>query len=186
MAVDFDQAAIAIAFLLEALGADRADPNLKDTPNRVARMYQEFLDADPGNYATLFESEAIDQLVVVSDMRVYSLCAHHLLPFWCDVSIGYLAHNQVIGLSKLARIAHMHARRLQTQEHLVEQIASTVATILEHDDVAVLARGHHTCMEMRGVRTAGLMTSSAMRGAFRENATTRGEFLHLVTTGNGR
>lgn len=112
-------------------------------------------------------------------MRVWSLCEHHLLPFWCDVSIGYIARKRIVGLSKFARIAHDAAHRLQVQERLVEQIANRVASVSGSPDVAVLARGEHLCMSMRGVRTKGLATSSALRGAFKRPAL-RAEFLGLA------
>jgi GTP cyclohydrolase I len=142
-------------------------------------MWHEFIDYDPGKLDTCFETTKADQLVVVSGMRVWSFCEHHLLPFWCDVSCGYTTDQNIIGLSKFARIAHKHAHSLQVQERLVEQMADDIQAMTKSENVGVVARGVHTCMVMRGIRTEGTMTSSAMRGAFRHNASMREEFLSL-------
>jgi GTP cyclohydrolase I len=166
--------------LLAEIDADPERSGLQDTPARWARMWLEFIDC-PATPDTCFESVRTDQMVVVSGMRVWSMCEHHLLPFWCDVTVGYIARAHILGLSKFARIAHRHARRLQVQERLVDGIAEDVVNATRSDDVAVIARGEHLCMTMRGVRTPALMTSSAMRGVFRTDATARAEFLTLST-----
>lgn len=166
--------------LLIALGEDPAREGLRDTPKRVARFWRDFIAYDPGKVATTFEAVQADQLVVVSGMRVYSLCEHHLLPFWCDVSVGYIAGDKVLGLSKFARIAHKHAHRLQLQERLVSGIAADLTALLGHENVAVIAHGEHMCMIMRGIKTPARMVSSAMSGAFRQDDTLRAEFLSLV------
>ena len=138
-----------------------------------------FIDYDAGSLNTTFEAVAVDQLVVLSGIRVYSLCEHHLLPFWCDVSIGYLTADRVLGASKFARIAHDCAHRLQLQERLVDDIANAVQLEVATDDLAVLARGTHLCMLMRGIRTPATMTTSVMRGAFREDPAMRAELLRI-------
>ncbi len=166
--------------LLQAIGEDPEREGIKDTPRRFADWWKEFIDYQPGSLDTCFESITTDQMVTVSGMRVWSLCEHHLLPFWCDVSIGYIAGEQVLGLSKFARIAHKYAHTLQLQERLCHQIADEITRIVGTEDVAVLARGRHLCMEMRGVRTPGLMSSSVMRGLFRDKNEARMEFLQLV------
>ena len=168
--------------VLVAIGEDPARPGLVDTPRRWANMWREFVEYDPGKMETTFEAVQTDQLVVVSGMRVWSLCEHHLLPFWADVSIGYIARDRVLGLSKFGRIAHFYDHRLQLQEQLVGQIADEVERVTGSPDVAVLARGEHLCMSMRGVRTPALMTSSVLRGLFRSDASARSEFLRLATT----
>ena len=165
--------------LLETLGYDVRVPGVKDTPRRFARMWQEFIDYEPGNDDTTFESVETDQMVVVTGMRVWSMCEHHLLPFWCDVSVGYLTGDKVLGLSKFARIAHAAAHRLQLQERLVTDIADRVQAVTECKDVAVLAKGEHLCMTMRGVRTPAKMVSSVQRGDFLTNPSAREEFLRL-------
>jgi GTP cyclohydrolase I len=169
--------------LLHAIGEDPDRPGLLDTPRRFADMWREFIEYRPGSIDTTFESVATDQLVVVSGMRVWSLCEHHLLPFWCDVSVGYLTGPQVLGLSKFARIAHQVAHRLQLQEQLSQQVADALIEATGTDDVAVLATGEHLCMTMRGIKTPARMTSSVMRGRFRESVALRDEFLKLSATG---
>lgn len=166
--------------LLTAIGEDPEREGLQETPRRFANMWREFIEYNPGTLDTCFESVSTDQMVVVSGMRVWSLCEHHMLPFWCDISIGYIARDRVLGLSKFARIAHKHAHRLQLQERLCHQIADEVTEITRTEDVAVLAQGEHLCMSMRGIRTQGLMTSSVTRGIFREDSRTRMEFLQIV------
>jgi GTP cyclohydrolase I len=111
---------------------------------------------------------------------VASLCEHHLLPFWCDVSIGYIPDEKVLGLSKFARIAHQFAHRLQLQEQLGQQIANEITRITGTMNVAVVLKGEHLCMTARGIRTPGRMTSSVMRGVFRTESETRMEFLRLI------
>ena len=164
--------------LLDLVDPDPSRPDLIDTPRRFANFWLEFL-AGPGGTMTSFQSVKADQMVVVSGMRVWSMCEHHLLPFWCDISVGYITKDRVLGLSKFARIAHTVAGRPQVQERIVEEIAQAVVEAAGSEDVAVLARGEHLCMTMRGVKTPALMTSSAMRGAFRDSASVRGEFLAL-------
>lgn len=166
--------------LLAAIGEDPEREGLRDTPRRWAKSWAEFMDYDPGKVDTCFEAVKADQMVVVSGVRVWSLCEHHLLPFWCDVAVGYTTDQAVIGLSKVARLAHKHAHRLQVQERLVEGIADDVQAQTGSENVAVLAQGVHTCMVMRGIKTPGTMTSSAMRGSFRHNDAARAEFLRLA------
>lgn len=166
--------------LLKAIGEDPTRAGLQETPRRFADWWREFIDYAPGTTDTCFESVTSDQLVTVSGMRVWSLCEHHLLPFWCDVSIGYITNEKVLGLSKFARIAHQFAHGLQLQEQLSMQIADEVCRILESEDVAVFITGEHLCMSMRGIRTPGRMTSSVMRGKFRAQHETRMEFLRMI------
>lgn len=165
--------------LLELLGEDIKRPGLVDTPARFARMWDEFINYDPGTTDTVFEGVTADQMVVVSGMPVWSMCEHHLLPMRMTVSIGIIARDKVLGLSKYARIAHKHAHRLQIQEKYVHDVADEVQELLGSQDVAVVASGVHLCMEMRGIRTHGLMTSSVMRGAFQNEGPARAEFLAL-------
>jgi GTP cyclohydrolase I len=119
-------------------------------------------------------------MVCVSGLRVSSLCEHHLLPFWCDVSIGYIPDEKVLGLSKFARIAHQFAHQLQLQEQLGQQIADEISRITGTENVAVLLKGEHLCMMVRGIRTPGIMTSSVMRGVFRTQSEMRMEFLRMI------
>jgi GTP cyclohydrolase I len=168
--------------LLVEIGEDPTREGLRETPDRFARYWQEFINYEAGKLETTFDSVSIDQMVIVTGMRVWSLCEHHLLPFWCDVSVGYIAQKEVIGLSKIPRICHKHAHKLQLQERLVSDIATDISDISKTDSVAVIARGVHTCMAMRGIKSDGTMVSSVMRGRFKESHETRMEFLQLSST----
>lgn len=177
---------VGIALLL-AIGEDPTRAGLVDTPARFARQWAEFVDFDPGRTTTAFAVKGgCDEMVVVSGMRLYSICEHHLLPFWCDVSVGYIPATkdgvtvQVLGLSKFARIAHKHARRLQIQETLVNGIAQELLAVTGSLDVAVIGRGEHSCMSTRGIKTRAVMTTSVVRGRFKDDAQTRSEFLSLA------
>jgi GTP cyclohydrolase I len=171
--------------VLLAIGEDPDREGLADTPRRWAGWWREFIEHDPGKVDTTFESVEADQMVVVSGIRVWSLCEHHLLPFWCDVAIGYVATGKVLGLSKFARIAHKFAHRLQIQERLTQQVADEVSRLTGSPDVAVIAKGEHLCLSARGARTPALMTSSVMRGAFRDQPAARSEFLQIAGIGLG-
>ena len=148
--------------LLLAIGEDPTRDGLKMTPNRFARWWKEFIDYDPGGIETTFafESFRTDQMVVCAGVPVFSLCEHHLLPFKCEISMAYIASEHVLGLSKFARIAHKYSHRLQVQERLVHQIADEITAITDARDVAVLARGEHLCMQMRGIKSDRLMSTS--------------------------
>ncbi|GAC1374880.1 MAG: GTP cyclohydrolase I FolE [Ktedonobacteraceae bacterium] len=166
--------------LLVALGEDPDREGLIDTPRRWADWWREFIEYDPGKTDTTFSAVSTDQIVCVSGMRVFSLCEHHLLPMWCDVSIGYIPDNKVLGLSKFARIAHQFAHELQIQERLGQEIADEVGRITGSASVAVMLKGEHLCMGARGIRTPGLMTSSVMRGSFRTDRDLRMEFMQMI------
>jgi GTP cyclohydrolase I len=170
--------------LLKTIGEDPDREGIRETPKRVAKMWKEFIKYEPGTTDTAFKQLETDQMVVVSGMKVWSMCEHHLLPFWCDISIGYIAKGKVLGLSKFGRIAHKHAHKLQIQERLVEQIAQEIRETTGSEDVAVIATGEHLCMTMRGVKTPARMTSSSVHGSFRNDPAARQEFLSLVRTAN--
>lgn len=165
--------------LLVAIGEDPDREGVRDTPKRFANYWREFIEYQPGKIDTAFESATSGQLVVVSGMRVWSVCEHHLLPFWCDVSVGYVAGGKVLGLSKFARIAHMFAHRPQIQERLVSQIGEKVEQLTGSPDVAVVAKGVHTCMTMRGIKTHGTMSSFFYGGEFRDKPELVNQFLML-------
>lgn len=176
----------AIETLLVAIGEDPNREGLRDTPRRVAAFWKEFIEFDPGKCDTIFqESRSVDQMVVVSGIRVWSLCEHHLLPFWMDVSIGYIAATRVLGLSKFARIAQKHAHRLQIQERYVHDVASEIKQLITSNNVAVLAEGEHLCLTARGARSGHLMSSSAIFGAFRQEGPAREEFMLLASRREG-
>lgn len=167
--------------LLEALGEDPDREGLIETPRRIANFWRDFIEYDAGKLDTTFAAVKHNQMVAVTGMRVWSMCEHHMLPFWCDVSIAYIADDKVLGLSKFARIAHKHAHKLTLQEQLVSDIANDLKEILGTDDIAVMAKGEHLCMTMRGIRTPHRMISSALSGKFHK-AEQRMEFLRLVDT----
>lgn len=179
MAVDLQAVEQATRDLLVAIGEDPTRDGLADTPARVSRWWSEFIDHHPGKTDTTFQVEHVDQLVVVSGLRVWSLCEHHLLPFWADVAVGYLAADRVLGLSKFARIANQAAHRLGVQERLVANIADEVERVAATQSVAVTATGEHLCMTMRGVKIPGKMTTSIVRGRLREDDKMRDEWLRL-------
>ncbi|MEU9379810.1 GTP cyclohydrolase I [Streptomyces sp. NPDC048279] len=166
--------------LLKEIGEDPDRDGLRDTPARFARWWREFINYEPGSVGTLFESVGTRQLVIVSDIQVWSLCEHHLLPFNCSVTIAYRPTDRLLGLSKFARIAHRHAHKLQVQERLVSEIAEAVTALSGTEDVAVIAKGEHLCMTMRGIKAAAQMTSTAYRGAFGEDAGLRSEMFSLL------
>lgn len=180
MSVDFEKLKQLGRELLVAIGEDPNRDGLKDTPERYAKWWREFMDYEPGKIETAFSLEQNDEMISVTGMEVWSLCEHHLLPFKATISIGYIPSEKVLGLSKFARIAHKHAHRPQVQERLVQDIADEVIKITASSNVAVVADGEHSCMTMRGIRTSGSMRTSVMRGVFRDNDSTRSEFLSLI------
>ncbi len=173
------------AKIIEAIGEDVNREGLRDTPKRAAKAFK-FL--NNGYEKTLDEvlNDAIFQadtedMVIVKDIELYSLCEHHLLPFIGKCHIGYLPQGKVLGLSKLARIVDMYGRRLQIQEQLTRQIATAVETAIGARGVAVVIEAKHLCMMMRGVeKQNSVMTTSVMTGIFREEISTRSEFLNLI------
>ena len=171
--------------MLALLGENPDRDGLQNTPSRVARSWA-FLTSgyaiDPKEVVgdALFEAE-YDEMVVVRDVEVYSLCEHHLLPFFGRVHIAYLPSDKIVGLSKLARLAEVYARRLQVQERLTTEIATAINDILEPRGVGVVMEARHLCMMMRGVEKQNSMAmTSCMLGRFRDDARTRGEFLSLI------
>lgn len=179
-AFDYDRVRTVCYDLLRAIGEDPDREALRETPRRFADWWREFIEYDPGRYDTTFEAISSDQMVVVSGLRVHSLCEHHLLPFWCDVAVGYIARERVLGLSKFARLAQAVAHRLQIQERMVNEIADEIEAVTGSDDVAVTASGEHLCMGMRGIRMGGRITASAVRGVFKDKPAARAEFFSLI------
>jgi GTP cyclohydrolase I len=179
----------AVRQLLLAIGEDPTRQGLRETPDRVARMYTELLDGywvDPVALVNdaVFE-ETYDEMVIVRDIEFYSLCEHHLLPFLGRAHVAYFPRGKVIGLSKVPRIVDMFARRLQVQERMTRQIAEFIDNLLNPYGVAVVVEGLHLCATMRGVKKHDArMTTSAMFGAFRKNIATRQEFLENISRGS--
>jgi GTP cyclohydrolase IA len=184
--VDQERAAAAVRELLIAVGEDPDRPGLQETPARVARAYAETfagLWQDPYDVLTTTFDEDHDELVLVKDIPLYSTCEHHLVPFHGMAHIGYIPglDGRVTGLSKLARLVEVYARRPQVQERMTSQIADALAEGLKPRGVLVVIEAEHLCMAMRGVRKPGAVTvTSAVRGIFRENAATRSEAMSLV------
>jgi GTP cyclohydrolase IA len=180
-----DQVEAAVRSILESVGEDPERDGLKNTPARVARMYEELLEGyhtDPIALinGALFEVD-YDEMVVVKDIEYYSLCEHHLVPFYGVAHVAYIPHGKVIGLSKLPRIVDMFARRLQVQERMTQQIADFVEKALHPQGVAVVVEGAHLCSMMRGVKKANArMVTSAVLGRFKSDARTRSEFFEHI------
>ncbi|MCK5728815.1 MAG: GTP cyclohydrolase I FolE [Methylococcales bacterium] len=173
------------AKIIEAVGEDLSREGLVDTPKRAAKAfaflnngYEKTLEGVLNN--AIFEADTED-MVIVKDIELYSLCEHHLLPFIGKCHIGYLPNGKVMGLSKAARIVDMYARRLQIQEKLTKEIADAIETVTGARGVAVVIEAKHLCMMMRGVQKQNsVMTTSVMTGIFRKDINTRSEFLNLI------
>ena len=179
--VDVDAAARAVTDLLVALGQDPTSEHLTRTPLRVARAFEELLTPSGVDPTTFPNDEGYDELVLVRDIPFHSLCEHHLLPFVGKAHLAYLPKDRILGLSKLARVVEHFSRSLQVQERMTQQIANWLEEQLSPRGVGVVLEAEHMCMRLRGVRTPGTMTvTSALRGALRNDARTRGEFLDLV------
>ncbi|HEY5675160.1 MAG TPA: GTP cyclohydrolase I FolE [Myxococcales bacterium] len=184
------EAEAAVRTLIEWAGDDPAREGLLDTPSRVVKAYRELFagyEADPREYLerTFDEVGGYDELVVLRDIRVVSFCEHHMLPFLGRAHVGYLPSNRVVGISKLARVVHGFARRLQIQEKLTAEIAQAIQDILQPKGVGVVIVSEHSCMTMRGVNTPGSrLTTSRLLGVVRDDPRTRQEFLELVRNGD--
>lgn len=184
--VDHARAEAAVRELLIAVGEDPDRPGLRETPARVARAYAETfagLHQDPAEVLSTTFDEDHDELVLVKDIALYSTCEHHLVPFHGVAHIGYIPgeDGRVTGLSKLARLVEVYARRPQVQERMTKQIADAMMSALHPRGVIVVVEAEHLCMAMRGVRKPGTRTmTSAVRGIFKENASTRSEAMGLV------
>ena len=178
------RAEAAVAELLEALGVDTHDEDTRETPRRVARMYQEMLTPKPFNLTTFENSENYDELVIARSIPFTSLCQHHMLPFSGHAHVGYAPGERIVGLSKLARIVGYYSRSLQVQERLTKQIADFIQRELRPKGVGVVLEAEHMCMTIRGVQATGSRTvTSSMLGLLRHNPATRHEFLSLAGMG---
>ena len=184
----FDQARVerAVRELLVGIGEDPEREGLRDTPARVARAYAELvagLHREPADVLTTVFDLGHDEMVIVKDIEVFSICEHHLVPFHGVAHVGYIPNEsgQITGLSKLARLVDLYARRPQVQERMTTQIADALEARLDPRGVIVVVECEHLCMAMRGVRKQGSTTvTSAVRGAFRDSASTRAEAMSLI------
>ena len=188
MAVDRRKLEKAVRMILEAVGEDPGREGLRGTPARVASMYAEVfagMSGDPKKVLKVFKDEDHEEMVLLKDIPFYSMCEHHLLPFAGKAHVAYIPHRgRLCGLSKLARVVDLYARRPQVQERLTSQIANTLMEHLKPQGVLVVLEAEHYCMTMRGVLKAGSkMVTSAVRGVFADNDVTRKEALALVQKG---
>jgi GTP cyclohydrolase I len=186
-AVDLRAIEKAVRAILVAVGEDPDRPGLIDTPRRVARMYREMfsgLHADPARHLRVTFPEQYDEMVLVRDISFTSMCEHHLLPFSGQAHVAYIPSGRVTGLSKLARVVDEVARRPQVQERMTSEIADLIEQQLESSGVAVVVSAEHSCMSIRGIRKPGSRTiTSALRGIFKTNESSRAEVMALINQG---
>jgi GTP cyclohydrolase I len=184
--MDLDRVAKAVREILEAIGEDPDRDGLRDTPERVARMYAEIcagIHEEPADHLTVTFEASHDEMVLVRDIPIYSLCEHHMVPFIGHAHVAYIPgkDGRITGLSKVARLVDGFSRRLQVQEKLTVQIADAMEATLEPRGVLVVVDAEHLCMSMRGIKKSGSSTvTSAVRGLFRENIATRDEAMRFL------
>ncbi|TLM80634.1 MAG: GTP cyclohydrolase I FolE [Actinobacteria bacterium] len=184
--MDRDKIQEGVRLILEGIGEDASREGLLDTPRRVADMYEEVfagLGADPSEHFCVTFNEGHQEMVLVRDIPLYSVCEHHLVPFMGRAHVAYIPgkHGRICGLSKLARVVDVFAKRPQVQERLTSQVADTIVTHLDPAGVIVVIEAEHLCMSMRGVKKPGaITTTSAVRGIFERNAATRAEAMSLI------
>jgi GTP cyclohydrolase IA len=183
--MDVDKIARGVRLILEGIGEDPDRPGIVDTPRRVARMFEEIcggLHEDPGELVKIVPNETHDEMVIVKDIALYSICEHHLVPFHGVAHIAYIPNGgRILGLSKLARIVDRFARRPQLQERLTTQIANLLDEGLRPKGVMVVIEAEHLCMSMRGIKKPGATTvTSAVLGGFRRDPRTRAEAIALI------
>lgn len=182
--VDHARIEAAVREILAAVGEDPDREGLRETPARVARMYEEMFSGmrqEPATHLQKKFTEKYDEMVLVKDIRFESMCEHHLLPFYGKAHIAYLPNGKIVGLSKLARVVEALSRRPQVQERMTEELADLIMEELDAKGVGVVVEATHTCMAIRGVRKANsICTTSAMRGGFKDHPATRSEFMALI------
>jgi GTP cyclohydrolase IA len=182
--IDQERIARAVREIIEAIGENPGREGLLETPERIGRLYAELfsgLAQDPLDVLSRSFDEEHKEMVILKDIPFYSLCEHHFLPFHGSAHVGYVPEGRIVGVSKLARVVDILARRPQLQERLTSQVADAIMEGLRPDGVAVVIEAEHLCMTMRGVQKPGArMITSAIRGGFRRRGVTRSEFLSLV------
>ena len=183
--VDHDAIKEAVRKILIAVGENPDRPGLVETPRRVAKMYAEMfsgLQVDPARHLKVVFPEEYDEMVLIRDIRFTSMCEHHLLPFSGVAHVAYIPNGKVTGLSKIARVVEEVSRKPQVQERMTQTIADMVHEHLETSGVAVVVNAEHSCMSIRGIRKPGAQTvTSALRGEFKQNQSTRQEFMALIS-----
>lgn len=178
----------AVITIIKAIGEDPDREGLTGTPNRVAEMYSEIfmgLTIDPKSVLSVEFEEGHREMIIFRDIPFYSMCEHHLLPFYGTAHVGYIPNEKgrVVGASKIARVVDIIARRPQIQERMTTQIANAINEGINPDGVGVVIRAEHLCMMMRGIKKPGSsIQTSALRGTFRSNSTTRAEFMTLISS----
>lgn len=182
--IDSERIKNAVREILLAIGEDVDREGLKDTPDRVARMYAELLGGmreDPEKHLRSVFTETYEEIILLRNIPFYSICEHHMMPFIGSAHVAYLPSGKVLGVSKLARIVDCFARRLQTQERLTYQIADFLKTNLKSQGVAVVLEASHSCMTIRGIKKPGsAMVTSALRGIFKRDPKSRSEIMSLM------
>ena len=182
--IDQEKIKQAVHEILIAIGEDPTREGVRETPRRIAEMYDEVfrgMTEDPREVLSVGFEEGHNEMVILKDIPFYSICEHHLLHFYGMAHIGYITRGRVVGASKLGRVVEILAKRPQLQERLTTQIADTIVEGLQPQGVAVVIEAEHLCMTMRGVKKPGSnIVTSAMRGSFRTRAVTRAEFLSLI------
>ncbi|MCL5031239.1 MAG: GTP cyclohydrolase I FolE [Bacteroidetes bacterium] len=178
-----------ISQLLKEIGEDQSREGLIDTPKRVSQAYEYLTSGYDKKIEDVLNdaifTEKYDEMVIVKNIDFFSLCEHHMLPFYGKVHVAYLPDGKILGLSKIPRIVEVFARRLQVQERMTQQIADTINKYIQPKGVAVVSEAYHMCMMMRGVeKQNSSATASAVHGIFKEDARTRSEFLNLISTKN--
>jgi GTP cyclohydrolase I len=186
--VDLERIEEGVRLMLEGIGEDLERPGIKQTPARVAKMFEEILGGiheDPRHYLQPITGEEHDEMVLIKNIPLYSMCEHHILPFAGVAHVAYIPENgRIVGLSKIARVVEVFARRLQVQERLTRDIANMIDETLQPLGVMVVIEAEHMCMSMRGAKKPMSMTvTSAVRGVFRSNNATRAEAMTLIRGG---
>lgn len=170
--------------LIKHFGENPKREGLRKTPERMVKAYERLLSGyktDARKFLATFDSDGYDEMILVKDIEFYSLCEHHMLPFFGKAHIGYIPDKKIIGLSKIPRIVEMYARRMQNQERLTNQVAEELNNLLKPKGVGVVLEAHHLCMMARGVeKQHSRITTSSVRGSFKKNMNTRLEFLRLI------
>lgn len=170
--------------MIKYIGDNPDREGLIETPSRVVKSWEHLFsgyDKDPADLMKVFKEDSCDEMVILKDIEFYSMCEHHIIPFFGKISIGYIPNGKVLGISKLARLVEMYARRLQIQEKLVAQIADTLMEHLEPKGVMVVCEAKHLCMVARGVeKQNSVMVTNAVRGNFKTDRSVRDEFLKMI------
>ena len=167
-----------IGEFLTLIGEDRDREGLSETPSRVSKAWKELLTSEKFKLTT-FDSQGYDEMIISRDIKYYTFCEHHLLPFFGVAHVGYIPNGKIIGLSKLARLVDYYSKRLNTQEYFTDNIASALNATLNPKGIGVIVEGRHLCQEMRGIKIRGSMITSKLKGVFLEDHKVKQEFFKL-------